>query len=143
MRRVLEETRRADEVDAIAGNTALTFGLCAQKDWSNLDILVFCDDPAQVLKDNGLAGHIELSKYRVKLGAQSIFGRAVGIIAMWRNPRSPNHYLAIVTSNDALHCELPNMNFAFEGWFDYMAWETTETQRTVVLEADRFDRNWN
>jgi len=27
MRRVLEETRRADEVDAIAGNTALTFGL--------------------------------------------------------------------------------------------------------------------
>jgi hypothetical protein len=113
-----------------------------QEDWSNLDVLVFCADPAQVLRENGLAGRIELARYQVKLGSQRIVGRAVGLVAIWRNPKNPDHYLAIVASNDALHCELPNLNFAFEGWFDYMAWETTETQKTVVLEADRFDRNW-
>jgi hypothetical protein len=114
-----------------------------QKDWSNLDVLVFCAAPAQVLKENGLAGRVELSKYQVKLGGQRIVGRAIGLVATWRNPQHPDHYLAIVSSNDALHCELPDLNLAFEGWFDYMAWETTESQKTVVLEADKFDRNWN
>jgi len=85
---------------------------------------------------------LSLAQDSVTIGKRKINGSAIGAIAIWRNPQWPDHYIAVATSNELSRCAWPDVNFAFEGWFDYIVWDTTSSQNTVVLEADRFDRDW-
>jgi hypothetical protein len=113
-----------------------------RKDWEKYDIVAFCSDPSRSIPGVGCAEHLTLERSEVRIGKQKINGSSIGILALWRNPNELDHYIAVATSNDLNHCDLPDVNFAFDGWFDYLAWQTTVSRATVVLDADRFDSDW-
>jgi len=112
------------------------------EDWNSFDVLVFCANPSRAVPKAGSEGRLSLAQDSVTIGKRKINGSAIGAIAIWRNPQWPDHYIAVATSNELSRCAWPDVNFAFEGWFDYIVWDTTSSQNTVVLEADRFDRDW-
>jgi len=113
-----------------------------REDWRNSDVLVFSGDPERALPGAGARDRLSIAQDGITVGRSKFKGAAVGVLAVWRNPQWPDHYIAIATGNDINRCDLPDVNFAFEGWFDYLVWQNVDAKKTQVLAADRFDRDW-
>jgi len=113
-----------------------------REDLQSFDVLVFAGDPERALPGAGSRERLSIAQDGVTVGGRKIDGKTIGVLAVWRNPQWPDHYIAFACSNDFNRCDFPDVNFAFEGWFDYLVWRNAGAKKVTVLIADRFDRDW-
>jgi hypothetical protein len=112
-------------------------------DWKSYDVLLFSSAPEKTLPMIGSQDRFRPSLAGIDVRGKRIDGKALGLIAIWRNPTQPSHYIAVVTSNDFKHCSFPDANFAFAGWFDYLVWENDGNGSVRVRDSGQFDRSWH
>jgi len=142
-RRWCESFRKRWEADFFCPCRFKMLSEITKDDWQRFDVLLFSSSAENSLPGIEMAERLKITPEGIEVAGRPILGNALGIIAIWRNPTHLDHYIAIASSNNFAHCDFPDVNFAFEGWFDHLVWENSESKTPRVREVGEFNVSWH